>query len=291
MPGSVSAMMRAAGYTSEKDFFKAVEAGKIMASEVMPKFADELKKVARTNGALEATTKKTRAEMQRFFNQLTYAKDEIFQGGMDDGLSYMFGSFADLLKEMEPVAKALGAMFRGAVVTLTGAIKVALLPFRALVGLFDSLGDNLERLGILDGSGGIWSLVGGAGVLALMATRFSWLSKAIISVNTALLTMAARFAPIIAAYAVIEDLALYATYGDKADTMIGRAKNGLQNGANLSSPSGFLDNLWKGYATYSPMSWVLDVKVNDSEFSKAIDVSVSSKNQSANAINQTETAQ
>jgi predicted Rdx family selenoprotein len=241
-------MMRAAGYDNEKDFFKAVEAGKIMASEVMPKFADELKKVARTNGALEATTKKTRAEMQRFFNQLTYAKDNIFQGGMNEGLSYMFGSFADLLKEMEPVAKALGAMFRGAVVTLTGAIKVALVPFRGLVALFDSLGDNLERLGILDGSGGMWSVVGGAGVLVLMATRFNWLSKAVWSVNSALLTMAARFAPIIAAYAVLEDLALYATYGDKADTAVGRAIKYTQTNPLADTTSKL--------SSFTPTGWI-----------------------------------
>ena len=284
-------MMRAAGYTSEKDFFKAVEAGKIMASEVMPKFADELKKVARTNGALEATTKKTRAEMQRFFNQLTYAKDAIFQGGMDEGLGYMFGSLADLIKELEPLAKAFGAVFRGAITTITAGVKIALTPFRGLVDLFESLGDNLERLGILDGTGGIWSMVGAGGVIALMATKFSWLAKAIWTVNAALLAMMARFAPIIAAYAVLEDLALYATYGDKADTITGRAIKGLQAGAEQVNPRGIFENLWKGYSEYSPVGFLVNVSVNDSELSKVISANVEQTNQKKAAINQTETSQ
>jgi tape measure domain-containing protein len=289
LPGSVAAMMRASGFTSEKDFFKAVEAGKIMASEVMPKFADELKKIARTNGALEATTKKTRAEMQRFFNQLTYAKDAIFQGGMDEGLSYMFGSFADVLKELEPVAKALGAMFRGAIVTITGAIKVALLPFRALVGLFDSLGDNLERLGVLDGSGGIWSLVGAGGVLTLMATQFKWVTKAIWGANSALVTMAARFAPIIAAYLAIEDLAMYAMYGDNANTLTGKAVNLLKQKDGDQLGNFFRDQAFIGTQGAATKQLIEISMKGDAD--NLFNVIINKVSQSTSAITQMETAQ
>lgn len=285
--GSVDAMMRAAGYTNMQDFFKAVEAGKVKSKDVLPKFAEEMKRMAREGGALDAVMNKTRATMGRFFNTLTIAKDQIFQGGMDEGLGYMFGSLADLIQELTPLAEAFGAAFRGAVTTITAGIKIALMPFRGLVALFDSLGDNLERLGILDGSGGIWSLVGAGGVLFLMATRFSFLSKAIWSVNSALVAMAARFAPIIAAYAAIEDMALYATYGDKADTLTGRAVSLTKGSGALDSPSAMLKNLYKGYAQYSPLSWVIDIKVDDSQFGKAINATASPKN----AVTQAETAQ
>lgn len=285
--GSVDAMMRAAGYTNLEDFFKAVEAGKVKSKDVLPKFAEEMKKMAREGGALDAVMQKTRANMGRFFNVLDEGKNKIFQGGMDESLSYMFGSLADLIQELTPLAEAFGAAFRGAVTTITAGIKIALMPFRGLVALFDSLGDNLERLGILDGSGGLWSLVGAGGVLFLMATRFSFLSKAIWSVNSALVAMAARFAPIIAAYAAIEDMALYATYGDKADTLTGRAVSLTKGSGALDSPSAMLKNLYKGYAQYSPLSWVIDIKVDDSQFGKAINATASPKN----AVTQAETAQ
>ena len=107
--GSVDAMMRAAGYTNMQDFFKAVEAGKLKSKDVLPKFAEEMKKMAREGGALDAVMNKTRAQMGRFFNTLTEAKDTIFQGGMDEGLGYMFGSLADSLERLAPAAKAFTA--------------------------------------------------------------------------------------------------------------------------------------------------------------------------------------
>lgn len=139
MPGSVSAMMRAAGFTSEKDFFKAVEAGQIMANDVLPNFAKELKKVASSNGALDAVTKKTRAEFNRFINSLTMAKDVIFGNGMDEGLAYMFGEFSDTIKDNQGSLKAFGQTMKAFFVGITNVIS----PIIKVLGSFGTMIYNL----------------------------------------------------------------------------------------------------------------------------------------------------
>lgn len=219
LPGSVAAMMRAAGFTNEKDFFKAVEAGQIMANDVLPKFAVELKKVANTNGALTLATQKTRAEMNRFFNELTYTKDSIFQAGMAKGLNYMFGTLSDILKDLAPVSKAFGQAFQGALTTVSAAVKVLLAPLNILVDAFGLLGFTDKT------TGAIWQVVGSGGALYLMARGFQALTVAITGTNIALLTTLRRMAMLAAPLFVAEDLYVGAKGG----------KSALASGGSLSA--------------------------------------------------------
>lgn len=279
LPGSVSAMMRAAGYTSEKDFFKAVEAGKIMASEVMPKFADELKKVARTNGALEATTKKTRAEMQRFFNQLTYAKDEIFQGGMDDGLSYMFSTLSDTLENLKPVAKALGGIFKGAVSALSGAFKLLVAPIEIVV---QSIAGLWGMLGLGGAGNKVWEIVGAGGILVLLASRFAFIRNAVFGVNVQLLGMLANLARIAIPLLVIEDV-WGSIQGKKSVT----GQGGAWSAESLFGKS----FAWMDRPLNSFGETKVVVEVKGEEAAKFVTATVDKTNQQRAAINQTETSQ
>jgi hypothetical protein len=279
LPGSVSAMMRAAGYTSEKDFFKAVEAGKIMASEVMPKFADELKKVARTNGALEATTKKTRAEMQRFFNQLTYAKDEIFQGGMNDGLSYMFSTLSDTLENLKPVAKALGGIFKGAVSALSGAFKLLVAPIEIVV---QSIAGLWGMLGLGGAGNKVWEIVGAGGILVLLASRFAFIRNAVFGVNVQLLGMLANLARIAIPLLVIEDV-WGSIQGKKSVT----GQGGAWSAESLFGKS----FAWMDRPLNSFGETKVVVEVKGDEAAKFVTATVDKTNQQRVAINQTETSQ
>jgi hypothetical protein len=286
-------MMRAAGYTSEKDFFKAVEAGKIMASEVMPKFADELKKVARTNGALEATTKKTRAEMQRFFNQLTYAKDEIFKGGMDDGLSYMFSKFSDSLETLKPLAKALGGLFKGAISVLTAAIKLAITPIEILTDVVSTLWGALgaDTFGI---GGKMWAVIGAGGTLAILAAKFKVIQHVIGGANVTLLALMRNIARLALIPLAVEDAYGFAK---GKDSIIGSVANatggalGFDKGGYSSFGSQWQRVLKATNPFSSPEPVNVTVTVKDGEFSRVITAAVDSKTQSTNAINQTETSQ
>ena len=295
MGGSVQAMMRAAGYTNEKEFFKAVEAGKVLTKDVLPKFSKELHKLAMSGGALEKTMQSTPAQFARFMTALTEAKLSFYDNGMNKGLAYMFKEMADLLQELNPLAEAFGNMFRGAISAVTAAVKVLAIPMRVIVRIFESFSNILKELGVEDGTGMLWRLVGAGGVLALMATRFSWITKAVWTLNTALLTTLARLAPFIAAYGAIEDVFLYMKYGDNANTITGTVAKGLKQSSNMGVGE-IMQNMWAGYSRNSPLAMLgmipeytptVEITVKDGEFSKAIDAKLQKKT----ATTQSEVAQ
>lgn len=299
LPGSVSAMMRAAGFSNEKDFFKAVEAGKIMATDVMPKFADELKKIARTNGALQATTQKTNAQMQRFFNQLTYAKDEIFQNGMDDGLGNIFRDLSIVLSDLKPIFKVIGGLFKGFASVVGGAIRLITTPLAIL-------GDALENLGL--NSPMMMSVIGGGGALMLLAGRIKWVASAVFGLNIALMAVLRNMAKLVALPLLVEDM--YSMYKGR-DSLTGRAINsvggmfGQQNVVQQALAAGNpMSKIGSGFGSYwnNANPWGLlynglfgdskvTVEVKGDEAAKFIQATVDKSNQARTAVTQTETSQ
>lgn len=268
LPGSVAAMMRAAGFTNEKDFFKAVEAGQIMANDVLPKFAVELKKVANTNGALTLATQKTRAEMNRFFNELTKAKDTIFQGGMDEGLSYMFGSLSQTLQDFAPAAKAFGSAFKGMVSTLSAALRVILSPLALVTDLL-SQWDISDRA-----SGWMWSVVGAGGALALLAMGFNKIAVAIGLANSGLLVMLGRLFAIMGPALIIEDMIA---------GMMGKASLIPYVTWDDSFPISTNFNFTKLLNGQNPFEVTVNVIPDGTEFSKAVKANVAEESQKQQA--------
>lgn len=308
MGGSVQAMMRAAGYSNEKEFFKAVEEGKVLTKDVLPKFSEELKKMSKAGGALDKTMESTPAQFQRFMNAITEAKLVFYENGMDKGMAYFFKEFTTIIQDLNPAIKAFGKIFQGVAITLTAAFKLISVPLQFIVDLFGSFDQVLKELGIEDGTGTLWKMVGAGGVLVLMATRFSFVTKAVWSLNAALLTTLARLAPFIAAYAALEDVFIYMKYGDNADTVTGTAIKGLSENSvgrrYLSKPETFKDDGWFSRTIGSQMGmfemWKavftgdrsgLTITVNDSEFAKAITVTTDRNNQAKTAATQSEVSQ
>lgn len=284
--------MRAAGFTSEKDFFKAVEAGKIMASEVMPKFADELKKIANTNGALAATTQKTRAEMQRFLNQLTFAKDTIFQSGGDDGLSYMFKSFSEILEGLAPLTKALGGIFKGVASVIAASMKLIAAPIEIVVQTISKL---WSALGIGDhGTTKFWAVAGATGTLVLLATRFKMVKDIIGGINTGLIAMMLNIARIVAPLLILEDIWV-GVNGGKSQLINQDFKN--IHTAFKDPQAGWLDKI---ASTIAPNAYkfasgeqmfTVYIEPKEGEFAKAVDARVEKGNQAKTAATQSEVSQ
>lgn len=297
MGGSVQAMMRAAGYSNEKEFFKAVEDGKVLTKDVLPKFSEELKKMSKAGGALDKTMESTPAQFQRFMNAITEAKLVFYENGMDKGMAYFFKEFTTIIQDLNPAIKAFGKIFQGVAITLTAAFKLISVPLQFIVDLFGSFDQVLKELGIEDGTGTLWKMVGAGGVLVLMATRFSFVTKAVWSLNAALLTTLARLAPFIATYAALEDVFIYMKYGDKADTVTGTAVKGVKQIPQMGV-GGFFENALAGYTRNSPLAMMgllpeynVSVAVKDGEFSKAITATMEKSNQSKTAATQSEVSQ
>lgn len=203
--GSREILAAAAGFAPTNEgmqaFGKAMEAGEIKFTDKLAKdFAEGLSKAANANGALAAVTKKTRAEMERFFATLTTAKMTIFGNGADEGLSYMFSSLSQVLEDFAPVAKGVGAAFKGMASTLSGALRLILAPLNLVT-------DLLVGLDISKGTSSfLWNIVGATGGLAMLAMGFNKVAVAIGLANQGLLVMMARLLILAGPLMVAQDL-------------------------------------------------------------------------------------
>jgi len=283
-PGSVEALAKAFGYAPNQtaDFRKRIEKGGLQLDpEKARAFAKALSEVARSNGALDAVTKKTNAQMERFFTALTNAKDQIFQSGMDDGLGYMFGSLADTIQGLAPLAKAFGAAFKGAVSLITGAIKLAITPIQLLV---DSISTLWSALGGTEAwSQKVWAVIGAGGTLTLLAMKFDFIRRIIFGVNGALLAMIGNLARIAIPLLAIEDI-----YGSLQGKESVSGAGGVFTATNvLGSWASWMDKPISSY--FSDTKVVVEVK--GEEAAKFINATVSKQQQSQTAVNQSETAQ
>jgi hypothetical protein len=287
--GSVQAMMRAAGYKDEKSFFKAVEAGKILSKDVLPKFAEELKKMARANGALAKVTEKTRAETNRFFNQLYLFQTKIFEGGYGEGLAYMFGSLADTLEDLKPLATGIGRALGGALKGITVAFQLVTTPLKIVTTLFSGFEQALSDLGINDKSQGmLWQLVGGGGILLLMAKRLHGIAESLKLVNMGFATMLARLTPIIAGLAVMEDVYLWQKYGEEANTITGKVLGNSTKLRDFASLDKYVNPLT---ASKNISETLVRILFDDNEASKIIKHEVSKQAVTGKAVTQAENAQ
>ena len=270
--------MRAAGYKDTKTFFKAVEDGKIMANDVLPKFGKELQKMAKEGGALDAVMGKTQANFNRFMNALTEAKLVLYNNGMDDGLNYMFNSLANILQDMKPILKIVGQAFRGFVTILTAGLRLVMAPINMVV---DALGDLFGFLGVGEkGSNVFWGVVGAGGTLMLLLSRFKMISNIVGGINAGILLMMRRLALIASPLLVVEDYYV-AQKGGKSAMF---TPNSVTE--RLSRSSGDIKLAALQYGANKIL-----IEVKDSEFGKAISASFDKLTGQTSSVTQAETAQ
>ena len=102
---------------SEPELFKAMEQGQLYASEVLPKVAEEFKKAALEGGAYALALKGLRVTEGQMVKASQEAGDKIFKSGFSAGLSDLYKTVGDLLKnsgpQLEKLGRIFGAVFKG----------------------------------------------------------------------------------------------------------------------------------------------------------------------------------
>ncbi|MDB4311878.1 tape measure protein, partial [bacterium] len=132
IPGGIKVFSRALGMNTQ-EFFKAMEAGELMAADVLPLVAKEMAKTARKGGMLDEALKSNRVAMGQMTAEWKELADVIFQNGVGDLMTYLFHSFEDMaviLKVLIPmISNGLADAFKllTAPITLTLAVVADLL--------------------------------------------------------------------------------------------------------------------------------------------------------------------
>ena len=88
-----------------------MENGQLVSSEVLPKVAAELKKAALEGGAFEQALKGLRVTEGQMITESQRAGNKIFKSGFSEGLSELYKTISEILKNAGPQLEKLGDIF------------------------------------------------------------------------------------------------------------------------------------------------------------------------------------
>jgi tape measure domain-containing protein len=200
MPGGIRIFADAMGIGT-KELLAQVASGKLLAEDVLPKVARQMKKVAAVG--LEQKMLTARVAQGKFFKELESSQDLIFKSGFGEGVGEMFNEIASSMRESSEGMKGLGQMFK-LVFKIIGELAEIVIPI--LDSMFYVLGAVSEKL-IEIFSTNRGKIVGGIGAITVASMA---MSSALAQSNFWLVALLRNFlkilAPIIAVAAVLEDL-------------------------------------------------------------------------------------
>jgi tape measure domain-containing protein len=200
MPGGIRIFADALG-VSTKELLRQVESGKLLAEDVLPKVARQMKKVAAVG--LEQKMLTARVAQGKFFKELESSQNLIFKSGFGAGVGEMFNELTQSMRESQGGMKGLSKFFN-MVFKIIGELAKVIIP--VLTSALSVLGNISEMLvdvfstnqgKVIAGISAI--TVATAGMSGALATSNFWL--------VSLLKNFVRIlAPIIAVVVALEDL-------------------------------------------------------------------------------------
>lgn len=114
LPGAVGIFTKALnamkGRTdlTESDLFDMMKAGQLLAKDILPYVADEMKKTARAGGALDAAVKSNAAAMQRMKTASQNAMNAMFMSGFGEELTRSFDNLTTAINGSEGAFRLIG---------------------------------------------------------------------------------------------------------------------------------------------------------------------------------------
>lgn len=130
-PGAIQIFARAMG-VSEKELFKMMEDGQVLAHEIFPAVGAEMRKIANQAGALDAKLKTTRVAQGRLNNAWEQFADLIFKSGLNEGLARLFNSLAEWMNKNSGFAMHLGSTLNVVFSLLSMIVKILTPAFEVL---------------------------------------------------------------------------------------------------------------------------------------------------------------
>lgn len=181
IPGAVSVFVKALQKTqnnvnlTEKDLFKMMETGQLLAKDILPAVGDEFKALARNGGALDKAINSNRASYQRLKTAMQASMGAFFEGGFGSALTNAFDTISAALNNNADTFKFWGDLAGNVIEGATDAFALLYdtIVFVARVGshYLEQMGVSFESLkgwgdmaayalGVTLFAGSIWKLGG-----------------------------------------------------------------------------------------------------------------------------------
>ncbi|CVB06821.1 tape measure domain [Serratia marcescens] len=151
VPGAVSVFVKALqkvqgnANLTEKDLFKMMEQGQLLAKDILPAVGDEFKALARNGGALDKAVNSNRASFQRLKTAMQNSMGQFFDGGFGSALTSAFDTMSAALNNNADTFKFWGDLAGNVIEGATDAFAYLYdtIVFVASVG-----GHYLESMGV-----------------------------------------------------------------------------------------------------------------------------------------------
>lgn len=143
MPGAVQVFARALNI-GDTELFKLMEQGKLLSSEVLPKVSAELKKSAEAGGAFEKAKLGLQVTKGRFITNAQRSGDKIFSSGFEKGLSKLYKTLSEELKESGKTLEDTGNIYNKIFKGITVGIKAVTPLLKATIQIISKMADILE---------------------------------------------------------------------------------------------------------------------------------------------------
>ncbi|HGM6674512.1 TPA: tape measure protein [Serratia marcescens] len=181
VPGAVSVFVKALqkvqgnANLTEKDLFKMMEQGQLLAKDILPAVGDEFKALARNGGALDKAVNSNRASFQRLQTAMQNSMGQFFDGGFGSALTSAFDTMSAALNNNADTFKFWGDLAGNVIEGATDAFAYLYdtIVFVASVGghYLESMGISFEglkgwgemaayALGVTAFAGSMWKLGG-----------------------------------------------------------------------------------------------------------------------------------
>lgn len=148
LPAAVSMMAKAMGVT-EMQLNKLMKQGKVVSSEVLPKFGLEMSRVAERAGGLDEKLRSARVEILRLTAAQERAAETLYSGGLNRGLARVSKSTRNFLSDNQALWNMIGRTAEGVlglVSELVDSLKPAMKLFTRLYALLSAVGNIIDYI-------------------------------------------------------------------------------------------------------------------------------------------------
>ncbi|HIF6676802.1 TPA: tape measure protein [Serratia marcescens] len=151
LPNAVGVFVKALQKTqknanlTEKDLFKMMEQGQLLAKDILPAVGEEFKALARNGGALDKAVNSNRASFQRLKTAMQNSMGQFFDGGFGSALTTAFDTISAALNNNADTFKLWGGIAGN---VIDGATDTFAYLYDTVVLVSSIIGDYLEDMGV-----------------------------------------------------------------------------------------------------------------------------------------------
>ncbi|HAU5793597.1 TPA: tape measure protein [Citrobacter amalonaticus] len=131
---------------TDADLFKLMEDGKLFAKDILPYVADEMKKTARSGGALDKAIKSNAASMARMKTAFQNSMNTIFQSSFGEELTTTFDKITAALNNNQGAFELFGDIAGGVLDGFTSAVEMVYNSFVLLKAMLQAEFPGLTKM-------------------------------------------------------------------------------------------------------------------------------------------------